>query len=152
MKTSVERLGWAAILACAGLLAGCAGLQGEREWDTAEAVLAAPPDKVREAVVEVLMEGGYEIVEADLPGGVVKTEYRRELHSPWNRLLVSRFGVGRSVVESRIAPAEGGTHLTIRVGYEAKDRQWASWESAQPPLAQSAANQLRLVKNALGLL
>lgn len=152
MKGSVERLIGTAFLACAMIAAGCAGLKGEREWDTIEAVLAAPPDKVREAVVDVLTEGGYDIVEADVPGDVVKTGYRQELHGPWNRLLVSRIGVGRSLVESTIAPAEGGTRLTIRVGYEAKDRQWASWESAQPPLAQSAANQLRLVKNALGLL
>ncbi|WP_447972701.1 hypothetical protein [Nitrospira sp. Kam-Ns4a] len=142
-----------AVWVCVGLASGCTALQKQPGEDSIEAVLPASPARVKAALLDVLANDGYTPATSEAEASLVETGYRQEIASPWNVLLVARLGVGRSWVECTIAPAEeGGTRLHIHVRYEAKDRLWGFWEPAQPPLAQSAANQLRLIKNALGLL
>ncbi len=151
-RDSLGWLGWA-VWACAGLACGCTLPQKQSSGDTIEAVLPVPPARVKVALLDVLMDGGYTPATSEAEASSLETGYRKEISGPWNFLLVSRLGTGRSWVECTIVPAEaGGTRLRIHVRYEAKDRLWGFWEEAPPPLAQSAANQLRLVKNALGLL
>ena len=134
-------------------LAGCATIPSPAEMDIAEATFEASESQVRTAVVQVLTEGNYEVQAADAKEPVLKTGYRNEMDGPWNALLHSRFGRGRSKVEVTITPEDAAlTHVVIRVAYEGKDSLFASWRAYVPPLPQSAANQIRLLKNALGLL
>lgn len=135
----------------AGLLCACAGRQPETGADTIEAVLPVPVDQVREAVIDVLAADGYDVKEED--AGRLMTGYQREIRSPWDWMLRWRFGVGRSWVVATVTPlSEASTHLTIRVSYEGKDGIFTAWEVSPTPLPQSAANQLRVIKNALRML
>lgn len=134
-------------------LVGCSIISTPTRTDDAEATFAASESQVRAAVTQVLAEENYEIQSADEKGPVLKTGYRDEIDGPWNGLLRSRFGTGRSQVEVVITPVnEALTHVVIRVAYEGKDSLFASWQAYVPPLPQSAANQIRLIQNALGLL
>jgi uncharacterized protein YceK len=135
------------------LTAGCATIRSETGPDTIEAVLAAPQDLVRSAVIQVLMVGGYSIQDQDETYWTLRTGYRQEIDSPWDGILRMRFGVVRSRVEVTIAPeSEKSTRLSIRVTHEGKASFFFPWRPYETPLPQSAANQLRLVKNELGLL
>lgn len=151
MKVPFCPLG-AGIAATLVFLVGCAGSPGGRQPDLAHAVLAAPEDQVRQAVLEVLESDGYSIQDESEPGRI-STAYRQEISSIWDRLLVYRLGVNRSRVDATtVSEGESDTHLTIQVTYEAKSHIWSSWIGSSPALQQSAANLIRLVKNALRIL
>jgi len=126
------------VLAVAALMISCATTQTQGGPDSVEAVLVAPQNQVRAAVVQVLTEAGYEVGGEDLPDPVLSTGYRQEIDGPWNWLLVSRF--------------ETATRLIIQVTYESKGSLFGFWRPYETPLQQSAVNQLRLVRNTLGLL
>lgn len=116
-----------------------------------EVTLQAPVDRVKTALSDVLTQGGY-TVNQDGEGNIT-TGMRRETSGPWNGLLHWRFGVGKSRVEARVVPQdESTTRLWIQVFHRGKDGLFDSWEDAETPLPQSAANELRLIKNALRLL
>lgn len=145
--------GTIALVIAAVLVAGCSTTQAQRGPDFIEATLGAPQDRVMAAVIQVLTEGGYTIHSGNEPSRVVSDGYRQEIDSIWNWLLVSRFGISRSQVEATLAPEnESTTRLTIEVTHQGKGSLFSFWRTYDTPLPQSAANQLRLVKNALGLL
>lgn len=141
------------LLAVAALMVSCATTRPPGGRDSVESVLVAPQDQVRAAVIQVLTEAGYEVGGEDQPVRDLSTGYRQEIDSPWDWLLFYRFGVSRSRVEATIIPEnETATRLIVQVTYEGKDSLFASWRLYETPLPQSAANHLRLVKKALGLL
>jgi hypothetical protein len=116
-----------------------------------EVVLPVPVEQVKTAVTDVLTQGGYN-VDTDEDGNL-STGMRQEVRSPWNGLLRWRFGVGKSRVEARVVPQDdSSTRLRLQVFYREKDGLLDSWEDAETPLPQSAANEIRLIKNALQLL
>lgn len=146
----MRRLTWLSLVI---LTVGCSTIPPQQGTDNAEILLAAPESQVRAAVIQVLVGGGYPIQQGDGKGPVVRTGYREEMDSPGDSLHRSRFGKGRSRVEVTIVPeSDTSTRLTIQVAYEGKDSLFASWQPYVPTLPQSAANQIRLIKNALGLL
>ncbi len=139
------------LVIAAGLLCACGGTQPRHEADAIDAILPIPADQVRETVIDVLAADGYDVKEED--AGRLMTGYRRETRSPWDWMLRWRFGVGRSRVVATVTPtSEATTHLTIHVSYEGKDGMFTAWEASPTPLPQSAANQLRVIKNALRVL
>jgi hypothetical protein len=132
-------------------IGGCAARPAIPEFDVMEVMLPVPADQVKTAVADVLMQGGYDVDQDD--DGNVTTGMRQEIRSPWDGLLRWRFGVGKSRVEARVVPQdENTTRLRLQVFYREKDGLFDSWEDAETPLPQSAANEIRLVKNALRLL
>lgn len=146
----MRRLTWLSLVI---LTIGCSTIPPQQGTDNAEILLAAPENQVRAAVIQVLVEGGYPIQQGNGKGPVVRTGYREEMDSPGDSLHRSRFGKGRSRVEVTIVSEDDtSTRLTIQVAYEGKDSLFASWQPYVPTLPQSAANQIRLIKNALGLL
>ena len=152
-RSALSALGWLPLIALVLLSAGCASLETPPYADRIQTTLPAPEAKVRAAVVQVLQEEGYRVNGAEEGARVLTTGYRQETDNPADWMLRSRFGTGRSHVEVTFA-AEGdtATRLTIAVTYEGKDAVLESWKPYPAPLPQSAENQLRLVKNALGLL
>jgi len=129
----------------------CAGPPIPHEPDIIDVTLAAPADRVKTAVIEVLTEGGYAVDREDDEN--LTTDYREEISGPWDWLLHWRFGTGRSRVEARVTPAsEQSSRLRLHVQYEGKDGIFTRWEDSPTALPQSAENQLRLIKNALQLL
>lgn len=140
----------AAILLVAAI-AACAGAPAAPEPDVMEVMLQAPAEQVKAAVADVLSQGGYTIDQDD--SGNVTTGMRQEIRSPWNWLLRWRFGVGKSRVEARVVPQdESTTRLRLQVFHRGKDGLFDTWEDAETPLPQSAANEIRRIKNALRLL
>lgn len=132
-------------------MAACAGPPIPHEPDIVDTVLSAPADKVRDAVVQVLTDGGYNVDRKD--NGNLTTGYRTEIGGPWDWLLRWRFGIGRSRVEALVEPAgEQSSRLRLHVQYEGKDGIMTRWEDSPTALPQSADNQLRLIKNALKIL
>ncbi|MGH7166327.1 MAG: hypothetical protein ACREIS_12475 [Nitrospiraceae bacterium] len=150
-------LGGASIAVSTWLL-GCASTQGSQPVDTAETVLTRPEAQVKTAVLQILSADGYAIQSDDGQGNdggdkTVTTGYREETDSVWDWLLVRRFGVGRSWVTATLRQeGEGATRVTIQVTYEGKESLVSAWREYETPLQQSARNQLRLLRNALGLL
>jgi hypothetical protein len=119
--------------------------------DRIEATLGAPLEQVKTAVIDVLTQQGYDVDEGE--NGRLTTGYRRQTGGPWNWMLHWRFGTGKSQVEATVAPAqESTTRLTLEVTHEGKDGIFVFWEKSQPPVQDSAENQLRLIKLALRLL
>ncbi len=138
-------------LLLATAVAGCAAAPPAPEPDVMEVTLEAPADKVQHAVTDVLTQGGYSVDQDET--GNVTTGMRQEVRGPWNGLLRWRFGVGKSRVEARIVPQdESTTRLRLQVFYRGKDGLFDTWDDAETPLPQSAANEIRLIKNALRLL
>ncbi|MEK7236231.1 MAG: hypothetical protein AAB242_06390 [Nitrospirota bacterium] len=116
-----------------------------------DVMLPAQADRVKTAVIQVLTEGGYAVDRKDDQS--LTTGYREEISGPWDWLLRWRFGTGRSRVEAMVTPAsEQSSRLRLNVLYEGKDGLFTRWEDSPTALPQSAANQLRLIKNALQLL
>lgn len=140
----------AAILLVAAI-AACASAPAAPEPDVMEVILQAPAEQVKAAVADVLSQGGYTVDQDD--SGNVTTGMRQEIRSPWNWLLRWRFGVGKSRVEARVVPQdESTTRLRLQVFHRGKDGLFDTWEDAETPLPQSAANEIRRIKNALRLL
>lgn len=132
-------------------LAGCAGGPQAPEPDIMDVTLSAPADRVKAAVADVLSQDGYKVDQDESDN--VTTGMRQEIRSPWNWLLRWRFGVGKSRVEARIvAQDESTTRLRLQVFHRGKDGLFDTWEDADTPLPQSAANEVRRIKNALRLL
>jgi hypothetical protein len=139
------------ILAFLAILPGCAGGPPLPEPDVVDVLLPIPADQVKTAVADVLTRGGYTVEQDDT--GNLTTSMRREIRSPWNGLLQWRFGTGKSRVEARIVQQDSSTtRLWLQVFYRGKDGLFDSWEAAETPLPQSAANEIRLIKNALRVL
>ncbi|TAJ10333.1 MAG: hypothetical protein EPO61_02545 [Nitrospirae bacterium] len=152
-RPSVGRSHWFPIIVLCAAAAGCSWLGTQKDADQAQAILPVPETKVRTAVIQVLQDGGYRVNGGEEGDHVLTTGYRQEIDSPSDWLLRRRFGTGRSRVDVTLAPeGETATRLTIQVIYEGKDGLLESWKPYPTPLPQSAENQLRLVKNALGLL
>ena len=153
MTSARPRLrGWI-VLALALLLVGCSTPPAPQVSETAESTLPVSAEKVRAAVIEVLTANGYLVQEHDGGGRILTTGYRREMDGPWDGLLRSRFGVGRSLVVATVTPeSETVTRVSMQVTYEAKNRIFDSWTEGTPPLQISAENNIRLIKNALGIL
>ena len=139
-------------LLCAFVLAGCASDRASRVLDSTDTVLAAPLDQVKIALIEILSTEGYPVRDAD-DDRVIITGYRRETEGPWDWLVTSRFGVGRSKMEATVSPeSQDTTRLTISVLYEAKDHFWSAWRETTPPPHRNATLHLRAVRKSLGLL
>lgn len=148
MNACVARI-MAVVVLAAGT--GCAGGPPAPEPDVMEVTLPVPAEQVRTALADVLTQGGYEVEEDD--AGNVTTGMRQEIRSPWNGLLRWRFGVGKSRVEARVVPQDNQTsRVRLQVFHRGKDGLFDSWEDAETPLPQSAANEIRLIKNALRVL
>ncbi|MBS0170398.1 MAG: hypothetical protein JSR62_08580 [Nitrospira sp.] len=144
------RLYRAAILLVA-VTAGCAGGPPAPEPDVMEVTLQVPAERVKAIVSDVLTQDGYAVDQDE--SGNVTTGMRQEIKSPWNWLLRWRFGVGKSRVEARVVPQdESTTRLRLQVFHRGKDGLFDTWEEADTPLPQSAANEVRRIKNALRLL
>ncbi|WHZ22644.1 MAG: hypothetical protein OJF47_001756 [Nitrospira sp.] len=132
-------------------VSGCAGAPPAPEPDVVEVTLPASADLVGKAVTDVLTEGGYGVDQDE--AGNLTTGMRQEIRGPWNSLLRWRFGVGKSRVEARMVPQDDRTtRLRLQVFHRGKDGLFDWWEDAETPLPQSAANEIRLIKNALRLL
>ena len=129
----------------------CAGPPVPHEPDVIDVTLPAPAEQVRTVLVQVLEDGGYDVDWQDDQN--LTTGYREEIHGPWDWLLRSRFGTGRSRVDALVTPAtEQDTRVRLHVQYEGKDGIFTRWEDSPTALPQSAENQLRLIKNALHIL
>lgn len=129
----------------------CAGPPIPHEPDVIDVTLPAPAEQVRTVLVQVLEDGGYDVDWQDDQN--LTTSYREEIHGPWDWLLRSRFGSGRSRVDALVTPAtEQDTRVRLHVQYEGKDGIFTRWEASPTALPQSAENQLRLIKNALHIL
>ena len=129
----------------------CAGPPIPHEPDVIDVTLHATADQVKTAVAQVLAEGGYRVDRMDDEN--LTTGYREEISGPWDWLLRWRFGTGRSRVDVLVTPAsEESSRLRLHVLYEGKDGIVTRWEESPTATPQSAANQLRLIKNALQLL
>ena len=129
----------------------CAGPPIPHEPDVIDVTLPAPAEQVRTVLVQVLEDGGYDVDWQDDQN--LTTGYREEIHGPWDWLLRSRFGSGRSRVDALVTPAtEQNTRVRLHVQYEGKDGIFTRWEASPTALPQSAENQLRLIKNALHIL
>jgi len=129
----------------------CAGPPIPHEPDVIDVTLSAPAEQVRTVLVQVLEDGGYDVEWRDDQN--LTTGYREEIHGPWDWLLRSRFGTGRSRVDALVTPAtEQDTRVRLHVQYEGKDGIFTRWEDSPTSLPQSADNQLRLIKNALHIL
>ena len=140
-------------LAALSLLASaaCAGPPLPHAPDIVDVTLATSADHVRIAVIQVLTDGGYEVEQTDDQN--LTTGYREEIRGPWDGLLGWRFGTGRSRVDALVTAAdEQSTRLRLHVLYEGKDGLFTRWEELPTAVPQSAANQLRLIKNALHIL
>lgn len=134
------------------VVAGCANPHAGRLLDSTDTVLAAPLDQVKAALIEILSTDGYPVRDAD-DDRIIITGYRRETEGPWDGLLTSRFGVGRSNVEATVSPESGDTtRLTISVLYESKNHFWSAWRETTPPPHRNATLYLRAVRKSLGLL
>ncbi|MFO0707306.1 MAG: hypothetical protein U0412_10695 [Nitrospira sp.] len=133
------------------LLAGCSSTPHALPPDVIQTHLAAPLEKVKTAVTQVLTDGGYDVDWKD--DGTLETGYRAEMHGPWNWLYRWRFGTIKSRVEASVKAAdEQTTTLKLEVRSEGKDGIFTGWDDVQNAAPQSAENQLRLIKNALQLL
>jgi len=130
---------------------GCASAPPSPEADLMDLTLAAPAANVKEALIEILRSDGYRIQSED--ADTVTTGTRREIGGPWNWLLNWRFGLLKTRVEAKVIPLEPDfTRLRLQVFPRSKDGILDSWTEAESPLPQSAANQVRRLKNSLHLL
>ncbi len=131
--------------------AGCAGVHPAPDQDVMDLTLPAPAESIKSALIDILRSSGYEVQEENFD--TVTTGPRREIAGPWNWLLNWRFGVIRSRVEAKIIPLEQDfTRLRLQVFPRTKDGILDSWTDAESPLPQSAANQVRRLKNSLQIL
>jgi hypothetical protein len=133
------------------LASGCTGSRSRSASDSAEAVLATTEDRARAALVKILKESGYSVTIRER-GRLIRSEYRREIRSPWNGLIIYRFGTIRTWVEATVAPEADATRVKITVFCDGKDGLFASWRRYETPLPQQAATHLRQVKQILELL
>lgn len=143
--------------ALAGLVlaAGCATVP-QPSGNSQDVILEAPEAQVRAAFVRVLTDGGYDVVRGAESEAAIRTGYREEISS-YNWLYRTQFGMNRSKVTVTLLPeSDTATRVSVQVMYEGREGEWmpltGSWVPYDAALPQSAANTIRLVKNALGLL
>jgi hypothetical protein len=137
------------------VLAGCAAAP-QPPGNSQDVILEAPEAQVRAAFVRVLTEGGYDVKRGAQDDSAIQTGYREEI-SNYNWLYRTRFGMNRSKVIVTLTPeSETTTRVTVQVMSEGRNGEWmplaSSWVPYDAAVPQSAANTIRLVKNALGLL
>jgi hypothetical protein len=137
------------------VLTGCAAAP-QPVGNSQDVILEAPEAQVRAAFVRVLTDGGYDVEKGKDDETALQTGYRQEIPN-YNWLYRTRFGVNRSKVTVTLSPeSDTATRVTVQVWYEGKSGEWmpltGSWVPYDAALPQSAANTIRLVKNALGLL
>ena len=119
--------------------------------DIMDVTLSAPSEQVKGALIHILRAGGYDVDEDN--SASITSGPRREIGGPWDWLLRWRFGVIKSRVEATVTPLEENTtRLRLQVFPRSKDGILDTWEDAESPLPQNAANQVRLLKNALQIL
>jgi len=139
------------LVGLAALLASCSSQPRPYEPERIDVTLAAPADRVKHAVTDVLTRGGYDVEWTD--DQTMSTGYREEIPGPWDWMLRWRFGTIKSRVEAVVSPAtEQTTRLRLHVLSEGKDGLFTAWEDVQSAVPQSGENQLRLIKNELRLL
>jgi len=143
---------WTGLLLAAMMLGiGCSGAPRSLPNDLVETRLAAPLDRVKTALTQVLTDGGYDVDWKN--DSTLATSYREEMNGPWNWLYRWRFGTIKSRVNATVTAADSqSTALTLEVQSEGKDGIFTSWDHVPSALPQGADNQLRLIKNALHLL
>lgn len=140
-----------AILATAVLLTSCTAAPHPLPNDLIETRLAAPAEKVKTALTQVLTDGGYDPDWTD--EHTLATGAREEMQGPWNWLYRWRFGTITSRVHATVVAVDDQTTaLKLEVRSEGKDGIFSSWDQVPSALPQGADNQLRLIKNALQLL
>jgi len=145
-----------AIVAGLLVLAGCSAAPIQPIGNSQDVILEAPEAQVRAAFVRVLTDGGYDVERGAQDDPAIRTGYREEIGN-YNWLYRTQFGVNRSKVTVTLTPeGDTATRVTVQVWYEGKSGEWmpltGSWVPYDAAVAQSAANTIRLVKNALGLL
>lgn len=145
----MRRTGWALVTAV--FLIGFGSTAQAVEPDVVQVQLAAPADKVKAAVTEVLTNSGYtEIVWKD--DSTVTTNYREETEGI-QFLYDCCWGVIKNRVEATVTPkADQTTDLRLQVITEGKRTVWESFAPVKTPAPESANNQLRLIKNKLKIL
>ncbi|MEX5219977.1 MAG: hypothetical protein AB7G68_16305 [Nitrospiraceae bacterium] len=132
-------------------LGACSSMQTVPDRDVISATLPAPAEEVTPALVDVLASEGYDVDAEDTE--TLTTGWREEIRGPWDWLLRWRFGVGKTRVKAKvISEASDRTHISVQVFHFSKDGILDHWEEADSPLRQSAANQVRLLKNRLHIL
>ena len=142
----MRRTGWALVTAV--FLIGLGSAAQAVEPDVVQAQLAAPADKVKAAVTEVLTSSGYtEVVWKD--DSTVTTNYRDETEGiQW--LYDCCWGVVKNRVEATVTPTtDQTTDLRIQVMSIGKQTIFQSFAPVKTPEPESANNQLRLIKNKL---
>ena len=139
-----------AILVCLWLGA-CSSVQTVPEQDVADITLPAAAAEVTPALIEILASGGYDVEAGDAE--TLTTGWRKEIRGPWDWLLRWRFGVGKTRVEAKVTPMESDrSHVNLQVFHFSKDGILGRWNKSDSPLPESAANQVRLLKNRLHIL
>ena len=141
----MRRTGWALVTAV--FLVGFGGAAQAVEPDVVQVQLAAPVDKVKAAVTEVLTNSGYEIVWKD--DSTLTTNYREETEGIlW--MYNCCWGVVKNRVQATVSPkADQTTDLRLQVMSEGKRTLWESFAPVQTQQPESANNQVRLIKNKL---
>ncbi|MDX2251012.1 MAG: hypothetical protein NW202_01890 [Nitrospira sp.] len=142
----MRRTGWALVTAV--FLVGFGSAAQAVEPDVVQVQLAAPVEKVKAAVTEVLTNSGYTQV-AWKNDSSVTTNYREETEGI-QYLYDCCWGVIKNRVEATVTPSgDQTTDLRLQVMAEGKRTVWESFIPVQPPVPESANNQLRLIKNKL---
>lgn len=144
------------VLAGLMVVAGCTAVSQQPTGNSLDVILEAPEMRVRAAFVQVLTDGGYDLMRGPDGETAIRTGYREEM-STYNWLYRTPFGVNRSKVTVTLLPeSDTATRVSVHVMYEGREDEWmplaGSWVAYDAALPQSAANTIRLVKNALGLL
>jgi len=143
----MRRTGWAFMSLM--LLTGFGGTAQALEPDKIHVQLNASPDKVKQAVVEVLTNSGYTDI-AWKDGSTLKTGYREEFESVHLWMYRCCWGVVKSRVEASVTPGAGQTtELNLQVFAEGKRTLWEGYTPVKTPYPESSDNQLRLIKNKL---
>ncbi|GKS57698.1 hypothetical protein YTPLAS18_12250 [Nitrospira sp.] len=134
-------------------LAACVAAPSPDSIESAEAIFSLPTSQIREAVVEVWTEEGYDVEVTQHDATAIRSGHRREIDSPWDWLLRVRFGVGRTQADAQITALNGtSSKLAVHVAHESKATFWNHWVASAPPLSNGAERYLRLVKRRLGVL
>jgi len=118
------------------------------EPDVVQVQLAAPVEKVKAAVAEVLTNSGYTDVSWK-DDTTLSANYRDESEGiQW--MYDCCWGVIKSRVEATVTPgADQTTGLQLKVMAEGKRTFWESFAPVKPQYPESADNQIRLIKNKL---
>ena len=134
-------------------LTACAATPSPNSIVSAEAIFSLPTAQIREAVVEIWIEEGYDVEVTQHDATAIRSGYRTETDSPWDWLLRTRFGVGRTQADAQItALNETLSKLTVHVAHDSKATFWNPWTASPPPLSNGPERYLRLVKYRLGIL